>query len=90
MGLIDPKRSHARLYAICRYAIDRICDMRSGGDEAVNSFIATPGLCRLGVGSSSGAGGRLMAYLGPMDSLIGLAALALDRPNHLSTYLLGP
>ena len=46
----------------------------------LGSSTATPGLRRLGVGSSSGAGGRPFRPAAP----------ALDRPNHLSTCLLGP
>ena len=44
-----------------------------------------------GAWESSSAGGRpFQTYLGPIDSLFRPAAPALDRPNHLSTYLLGP
>ena len=35
-------------------------------------------------------GTSFQAYLDLMDSLFRCAALALDRPNHLFTYLLGP
>ena len=53
-------------------------------------YIDTPGLSRMGMGVFPSAGARFDGLSRRRTAYLGLLALALGRPNHLSTYLLVP